>query len=255
MSRKTCFLPVILLFFTLQVFAQYEPEIIMPEYDLIPYFAATVPGEEEASIPKNILNNKYYLESLRLSNLAQEAYEYGDYDASAKYAEEAIRYARLSDEYVYVRLIDEAKRLLHWADNNNVVKRYPDKYNDGKKYYEKAIAAYSYDELENAIFAAAKSVEILSLLEAEYDKIAVLPKQYKVRTWASEKDCLWNIAGYPWVYGDSSKWPELYKANKSKFTDPNNPNLIEPGMVLDIPSIKGEIRQGMWDSSLIYQKP
>jgi len=254
MSRRTIFLPVILLFLTFQVFAQYEPEIILPEYNFTPYFAATVPGEEDASIPKNILNNEFYLESLRLSKLAQEAYEYGDYDASANYAEEAIRYARLSDEYVAVRLIDEAERLLNWADINNVVKRYPDKYNDGKQYYEKAVAAHSNEELENTIFAAAKSVEILSLLEAEFNRIAVLPKQYRVRTWALEKDCLWNIAGYPWVYGNPDKWTELYKANKSKLPDPDNPDLIEPGMVLDIPSIKGEVRQGMWDSSLNYQQ-
>ncbi|MCL1959812.1 MAG: LysM peptidoglycan-binding domain-containing protein [Spirochaetes bacterium] len=255
MSRKICFLPVILLFLTFQVFAQHEPEIIMPEYNFAPYFAATVPGEEESSIPKNILNNEFYLESLRLNKLAQEAYDYGDYDASAKYAEEAIRYARLSDEYVAVKLIEEAKRLLHWADINNVVKRYPNKYNDGKKYYEKAVAAHSNDELENAIIVAVKSIEILSLLEAAMGKTAVLPKQYTVRTWAAEKDCLWNIAGYPWVYGNPDKWTELYEANKSKFPDPNNPNLIKPGMVLDIPSIKGEVRQGMWDSSLIYQAP
>jgi len=254
MSRKTIFLPVILLFLTFQVFAQHEPEIIMPEYNFAPYFAATIPGEEESSIPKNILNNEFYLESLRLNKLAQEAYDYGDYDASAKYAEEAIRFARLSDEYVAIRLIDEAERLLRWADINNVVKRYPDRYNDGKQYYERAVAEYSDEELGNAIFVAAKSVEILSFLETEFNKIAVLPKQYKVRAWALVKDCLWNIAGYPWVYGNPYKWTELYRANKSKFPDPDNPDLIEPGMVLDIPSIKGEVRQGMWDSSLNYEK-
>jgi len=260
MNRKTrllkiSFLLVVSLFLTFQVSAQQEPEIIMPEYALTPYFAAAVPSEEETSIIKIIHNNEFYLESLRLNKLAQEAYEYGDYDASAVYAQEAMRYARLSDEYVAVRLIDEAKRLLRWADINDAVKRYPNGYNDGKKYYEKAVTAYSKEELEDAIIAAAKSIEILSLFEAEWGKIAVLPKQYKVRTWAAEKDCLWNIAGYPWVYGDSRRWKELYEANKSKLSDPNNPNLIEPGMILDIPSIKGEIRQGIWDSNKTYQKP
>jgi hypothetical protein len=28
--------------------------------------------------------------------------------------------------------------------------------------------------------------------------------------------------------------------------DPANPDLIEPGMVIDIPSIRGETREGMW---------
>jgi len=258
MSRKTFFLPVISLFFTFQVFAQYDLpklELIVPEYVFAQSFAAIFSGEEETSISKIIHKNKFYLESLRLNQLALEAFEYGDYDASAVYAEEAIRYARLSDEYVAAMLIDEAKRLLHWADINNIVKRYPKEYNNGKIYYEKAAAAHLNEELDNAITSAVKSIEILSLLEAAWGKTAVLPKQYTVRTWAAEKDCLWNIAGYPWVYGNPGRWTELYEANKSKLSDPNNPHLIEPGMVLDIPSIKGEVRQGMWDSSIIYQAP
>jgi len=235
MSRKIIFLLAVSLFLTVQAFAKNT--------------------DEETSISKIILNNEFYLESVRLNQLAHEAYEYGDYDASANYAEEAMRYAHLSDEYVAERLIEEAQRLLHWADNNNVVKQYPNEYKSGKNFYEKAVSVYSKDELENAISAASKSVEILSLLEANWGKLAVLPKQYKVRTWSGEKDCLWNIAGYPWVYGNPHRWKELYEANKSKFPDPNNPNLIEPGMILDIPSIKGEVRQGIWDSSKNYQTP
>jgi len=256
MSRKIIFLPVISLLLTFQAFAQYdlpEIELIAPEYIFTPFFAAAVSGEEETPISKIIHNNEFYLESLRLNQLAQEAFEYGDYDASAGYAEEAIRYARLSDEYVATKLIDEAKRLLNWADINNLLKRYPNEYNNGKNYYEKAVAAHLNEELDNAIASAVKSIEILSLLEAVFGKIAVLPKQYTVRTWTAEKDCLWNIAGYPWVYGNPHRWKELYEANKSKLPDPNNPNLIEPGIVLDIPSIKGEVRQGMWDSSVTYQ--
>jgi tetratricopeptide (TPR) repeat protein len=227
MSRKTILLTVISMLFAVQVFAQN---------DIIP-------------------NNEFYLESLRLNQLALESFEYGDYDASVGFAEEAIRYAYLSDEYAAVKLIDEAKRLLHWADINNIVNRYPNEYNGGKNYYENAVAAHSNEEWNNAIIAATKSIEILSLLEAELGGIAVLPKQYTVRTWDTEKDCLWNIAGYPWVYGNPEKWTELYEANKTKLTDPNNPNLIEPGMVLDIPSIKGEVRQGMYDSRRTYQAP
>jgi hypothetical protein len=44
----------------------------------------------------------------------------------------------------------------------------------------------------------------------------------------------------------------LYNANRAKFPNPNNPNWIEPGMVLDIPSIKGEFRQGSWDGNRSY---
>ena len=76
---------------------------------------------------------------------------------------------------------------------------------------------------------------------------STLPAQYTVRTWANERDCLWNIAGYSWVYGDPRRWTDLYNANRARLPDPSNPDLILPGMVLDIPSIRGETRQGMWD--------
>ncbi|MCL2473220.1 MAG: LysM peptidoglycan-binding domain-containing protein, partial [Treponema sp.] len=79
-----------------------------------------------------------------------------------------------------------------------------------------------------------------------------LPAQYTVRPWAASKDCLWNIAGRSWVYNDPRQWKRLYDANKAKMPEPNNPDLIHPGMVLDIPSIKGETRQGMWDASQAY---
>ena len=82
--------------------------------------------------------------------------------------------------------------------------------------------------------------------------VASLPAQYTVRPWNSTRDCLWNIAGQPWAYNDPAKWRLLYNANKSKLPDPNNPDLIEPGMIIDIPSINGEIRQGMYSNSLVY---
>lgn len=81
---------------------------------------------------------------------------------------------------------------------------------------------------------------------------AALPATYTVRTWASSRDCFWVIAAYPWVYGDPEKWRLLYNANKSKLPKPDNPDLLLPGTVLDIPSIRGETRQGAWDSSKTY---
>jgi len=80
-----------------------------------------------------------------------------------------------------------------------------------------------------------------------------LPATYKVRPWNVSKDCFWNIAGFPWVYGDPRQWRLLYNANKSKLPDPNNPDSLEPGTVLDIPSLKGEPRQGAWESGRTYE--
>ncbi|MDR0452301.1 MAG: hypothetical protein LBH15_04600, partial [Treponema sp.] len=40
--------------------------------------AAFSPGAQRA--PRNFLNNEYYRESVRLTKLAQETYDYGDFD-------------------------------------------------------------------------------------------------------------------------------------------------------------------------------
>jgi len=213
----------------------------------IPIFAQLVVIEDDYQIPFNISNNEFYLESLRLNKLAQDTYEYGDYDASAGFAQEAIRFALLSDEYVAAQLITEANRLLDLADSNNMAALYPDNYNEGKEYYEASVAANNDENWDEAISSAISSIEILSSLGK--DRVASLPSQYTVRSWDTFKDCLWNIAGYSWIYGNPERWRVLFDANKSKMPDPNNPNWIEPGMVLDIPSIDGETRRGMWQPS------
>ena len=79
-----------------------------------------------------------------------------------------------------------------------------------------------------------------------------LPATYTVRSWRIYGDSLWNIAGKPWVFGNPRMWRVLFEANRSIMPDPNNPDLIEPGMVLEIPSIRGEIRQGEWVSGRTY---
>jgi len=147
--------------------------------------------EQKAS--GSISNNEHLQESQRLADLAEGAYNEGDYDASAGFAEAAIRSAELSDEYI--------------AEQTGI------------------------------------SVK---------DGPLPLPASYTVRAWGVSQDCFWNIAGRPWVYGNSRQWRTLYNANKAKLPDPNNPNLIEPGIVLDIPSLKGEVREGAWDKDKTY---
>jgi len=80
----------------------------------------------------------------------------------------------------------------------------------------------------------------------------VFPATYRVRAWGVSNDCFWNIAGRPWVYNDPYKWRILYEANKRKLPNPNNPNIITPGTVLEIPPIKGETRRGAWERGKTY---
>jgi nucleoid-associated protein YgaU len=251
MSRKFFSVLLISLFFVSQSAfsqdSQFGMELVIPAFESVAYLAAEADIEgEDASISQTIPNNEFFRESVRLTGLAQSTFDYGDYDASASFAEEAIYYAQLSDEYVADQLLVEAKRLLDWADSNNIAARYPNDYNESKGYYETSVSARSDEDWAEAIDSAIKSIEILAALETGRSPSS-LPSQYTVRTWASVRDCLWNIAGYSWAYGDPERWRVLYEANKAKLPNPDNPDLIEPGMVLDIPSIRGETRRGMWE--------
>ena len=44
-------------------------------------------------------------------------------------------------------------------------------------------------------------------------------------------DCLWKLAGLPWVYNNPLMWPKLYEANKDQIKDPD---LIYPGQRLRV---------------------
>jgi len=258
MSRK--FFPVLLimLFSVSQLIFSADDqaglELIVPVIRSVTYFGVEADPVGENINIASIRNNEFYRESVRLAGLAQTTYDYGDYDASAGFAEEAIYYAQLSDEYVADQLIEEAKRLLDWADSNDIDAQYLSNYYEGRIYYEISVFARAGELWNEAINAAMDAIEILSAIEVNRTpSLPALPSQYTVRTWAAFRDCLWNIAGYSWVYGEPRLWRELYEANKSKLPDPNNPDWIEPGMILDIPSIRGEVRRGMWEPGINYE--
>jgi hypothetical protein len=231
-----------------------EPVVFLPSASL----AAAASSDAVPVIPQDLRNNKYFLESTRLTNLAQQSFEYGDYDASANYAAEAIRYAQLSDEYVALQVkiketndaIAAAKTRLDWAAANGALRRYPNEFGEAQEYYNISLSARSEEDWDGAIEAANRVINALAYVEES--GAALLPAQYVVRPWNVSRDCLWNIAGRPWAYGDPTKWRLIYNANRSKMPQPDNPDLIHPGMVLDIPSVNGEERQGMWDAGKTY---
>jgi nucleoid-associated protein YgaU len=247
------------------IFAEDGTERI--EFNSLAVLAAAAGTDAAAPvIPANIRNNKYYLESLRLTRLAQQTYEYGDYDASAEYAAAAIENARLSDEYVALQLkikaandaVKAARSRLDWAVSVDAPGRYPDEFTRAQAFYTQAVSERSAERWDEAIEAAKQVLAALANVQAAspvapaappLEEKPSLPAQYTVRLWAVSKDCLWNIAGQPWAYGDPAKWRFIYEANRPRLPKPDNPDLIHPGMVLDIPSIRGEAREGMWDSS------
>jgi hypothetical protein len=230
-------------------------------------------ASSDSAIPGSIRNNKYFIESVRLTNLAQAAFEDGDYDLSTEYSQQAVYQAQLSDEYVALQLkikaandaIAAAKARLDWANSRavNASSRFPSEYNRAQSAYNEAIGYRGSERWDDAVDAANRVISALAYVTEALPNqpqpqpqpqpgSTPLPAQYTVRPWAISKDCLWNIAGRPWAYGDPNQWKLLYNANKAKLPQPNNPDLIHPGMVLDIPSIKGETRSGMWDAGATY---
>jgi hypothetical protein len=268
-------------------FAQVNlPEL--PGFVPIAVLAAADSSDAVSTLPGNIRNNQYFRESQRLNALAQEAFEMGDYDASTEYAREALRYARLSDEYIFLQLkiretenaITAAWNRIEWARSVAAPTRYPAEFDRAGNFYNDAISFRDDEEWDQSIEAARRVLDALAAVTdvpspgtvpAPPPQIAApppppppaappppapdmtaLPSQYTVRPWAITKDCLWNIAGRSWAYGDPTKWRLIYDANRARLPQPNNPNLSHPGMVLDIPSIQGETRQGMWDANRSY---
>ena len=189
----------------------------------------TAAGTQEAT-PDSIRGNQYLQESQRLARLAQEAYDYGDYDASNAFAQEAIRYAELSDKYV-------AEQTGAPVQSGTIVQQ----------------TGTPAQQPGTSVQQTGTSAQQTGTPVQETSNSNPLPATYTVRAWNISKDCFWNIAGRPWVYGDPHQWRKLYEANKSKLPNPNNPNWIEPGIVLDIPSLKGETRQGAWVEGKTYE--
>ena len=224
---------------------------------------------EQTAAANSILNNPYFQKSVQLKEQANEAFEEGDYDASTAYAKEAAEYARLSDDYVYMRLAEAAFARAHsrytWATTIGAGRRYPAEYKTASAAYNEAVNARKGENWGITLTASNRVLMALANVKgtggdtgpvAEPVRPAAtkgaLPAQYTVRHWIDTGDCFSAIAGWAWVYGDPHQWRKLYEANRNKLPQPNNPNLILPGMILDIPSLKGESRSGMWDPAAKY---
>jgi len=78
-------------------------------------------------------------------------------------------------------------------------------------------------------------------LEANLDRVR--PKYYEDSYTVVRGDFLAKIAGYSFIYDDSSKWGIIYRANRDQITDPN---LIYVDQVLKIP-------RGLPDTWKVYR--
>jgi len=193
------------------------------------------------------LNNEYLLRNIELIAIAAERYEGGFYNEAFEYAQEAMRYAQMSDDYIALQMrireadnaISSARFRLEWAGRVGIPTRYPETFERAQSAFDEALLAREREGWEDAAAFALRVLYILS------DVVPALPAQFLVGNWAATRDCLWNIAALPEVFGDPTRWPLLYEANRDRMPSAGNPDLILPGMILNIPSIAGEVRYGL----------
>lgn len=202
-------------------------------------------------------NNTYQKLADEYAKKAQVALDAGEYEDAVEYSRLAEENAELSKAYIEMMVarkaaedsITMAKNKIAWADGINAAEAYPMAYSAAKENLENAERAFAREDWDKAAEYAKLS---LASLDGVGDK-SILPEYYIVRDWEDSGDCFWNIAGRPYIYNDPWQWKELYNANKDLLEDPKNPNVIEPGITLKIPSIKGEVRSGTYDPKKEYQ--
>lgn len=239
---------------------------------------------------QNIFENEFYLKSLEYRQMADKSYAEGDYEQAYSFALKAEEYAGLSDQYIAKMKamyqanakLSAAQRRIDYANAIKLVSFHPSLYEEAVQTFASAEELYKNENYEEALVQAQAVIDLLVGITPQGTKIAqepesdgtskksnsadktvdktnnvapivqLLPKFYTVRLIPERRDCFHRIAEYAFVYGDPYKWEILYNKNKHLLVNPDNPHLIHPGQVFEIPSIKGESRDGMYDPEIDY---
>ena len=207
-------------------------------------------------------NNEYQRKSRAYSELAVRAYDEGDYDGSIEYSRLAEEYAQKSADYIQYMLarieaeqaMNKARTRYTWAKNNKAEQKYPEAFKTATEALQAGHTAFENKDFDVAVVCAKKVLDALADVSGDESSFATLPAEYRIRTWRGERDCLWNIAKDKAIYDNPYLWRKLYEANKDKLPDPNNPDWVEPGIILTIPSLRGEKRSGLYDPAVTYEK-
>jgi nucleoid-associated protein YgaU len=241
----------------------------------ITILALVVLGFIAAALPaQSLLDNEYYKKGQALKAQSDAALAAGDYDAATTLAAQAEEQFAKSDAYVEEMLgryrangwLQRGNELLAQAKADGKDKGSPELFGEAAGDLTLAKASYDGGTYEDSVDFSKRAIATLEQIPGVQPVVVTpvkpvepvepgppeLPATYTVRLILERRDCLWRIAEYPFVYNNPWKWKVLYEANRDILLDPNNPNLIEVGQVLTIPSIAGETREGEYDPSLAY---
>ncbi|NIZ40705.1 LysM peptidoglycan-binding domain-containing protein [Entomospira entomophila] len=174
---------------------------------------------------QSLEDNPYFKRSIELRILSQEALARGDYDAAYKYAEEGLKEL---DKFETINSLMLAEQRMNTARQRGLHTQDPEKFAEIAESVELAKASLQDEDFNTS---KAHSEHALTLLDD-----LMRNAQQQVETYTVVRgDSLWRIAGRPSIYGDPFAWPRIYMANKHRLRYPDNPDLIYPGQVFDIP--------------------
>jgi nucleoid-associated protein YgaU len=244
---------------------------------IITILALVVLGFVAAALPaQSLLDNEFYKKGQALKAQSDAALAAGDYDAATTLAAQAKEQFAKSDAYVEQMLgryrangwLQRGNEVLAAAKADGKDKSSPDLFGDAAGDLVLAKAAYNGGTYEDSVDFSKQAIATLDSISKPEPVVVTpvepvvepvveagmpaLPATYTVQLILERRDCLWRIAGYPFIYNNPWKWKVLYEANRGILIDPNNPDLIDVGQVLTIPSIAGEWREGDYDYQLEY---
>jgi nucleoid-associated protein YgaU len=183
----------------------------------------------------------------------QEAYDAKNYTDAKDYLSQAkTKIDDLMQRGQARELYDKAEKALNQADSEGLAESHPDEFASATDLLAAANVDLENGDYQPSMDKSQRVIDTLMVFSASMGGGEVLPKYYKVRLLSPRRDCFSKISGYDFVYGDEYKWRILYEANKDKIPDPNNPHLILVGAVIEIPSIKGEKREGTYSPDKKY---
>lgn len=219
---------------------------------------------------QNLADNEYQKTGREYEQQAKVAMEAGDYAKAAELADLATEQYRKSREaaeaqgfkFRAANAINLAQQTITDIGNNGpVAKAHARELTTAKGLLADARALFAAESWIESRDKALQSLDALKGIkgvavppaEGSSGGVSItLPRYYTVVSRPVNTDCFWNIAKMGAIYDDPLLWPNLWNANKDKMRDPENPNLIYPGMVLEIPPIGNEKREGTFDPEKTY---